>query len=299
MYPLVEKTALISLPPGMAEANPHVAEEGFYLDRKRRVVIFKVTYLQHKYNPYNVLEDRAMSVLKQELIHPGHGGREAGLNILKDTRRSLKELTDIVRGEHLGSISYKRSDLITSTKTHEDRLKFLSAWLAKNRRRLGTYSEETFDAAKKVLNSYLLNRDYRDTFAKYPELHREVLQQLAYLDQAQQLQLLEKLSHPGRRRGLGPGRRLTQAVAFLQKKSRELPYFYPDLFAKCLNLWEQLLSYPYFKKVGTLAIPPESSFRRRIWETLARGRELVAALQEQHRQVHLEAGRGTPFPLLA
>ena len=49
-------------------------------------------------------------------------------------------------------------------------------------RRLGTYSQETFEAAKKVLNSYLLNREYREAFAKYADLHREVLQQVAYLD---------------------------------------------------------------------------------------------------------------------
>ncbi len=297
-YPLVEKIALISLPAGLAEANPHLAAEGFYLDQKRRVVIFKVTYQQHNYNPYNVLEDRALSVLKQELIHPRHGGREPGLNILKDTRRSLKELTDIVRGEHIGSIAYKRSDLITSTKTHEDRLKFLSAWLAKNRRRLGTYSAETFEAAKKVLNSYLLNREYRETFTKHPDLHREVLQQLAYLDQAQQLQLLEKLSHPGKSRGLGPSRRLAQAVAFLEEKKAELPYFYPDLFAKCLNLWDQLLNYPYFKMLTPLAAPPASPFRRGVWEMLARGQQLVAGLQQQHRLVHTEVSRGTPFPVL-
>jgi hypothetical protein len=298
MYPLVEKIALISLPPGLAEANPHLADQGFYLDPRRRLVIFKVTYQQHKYNPYNVLEDRALSVQKQELIHPFSGLREPGLNILKDTHRSLKELTDIVRGEHLGSISYKRSDLITSTKTHEDRLKFLSAWLAKNRRRLGTYSVETFAAAKKVLHSYLLNRDYRDTFSKYPELHREVLQQLAYLDQAQQLQVLENLAQPGGRRGQGPSRRLAQAVAFLEGKKSELPYFYPDLFVKCLNLWDQLRNYPYFKQVGAMAAPPESAFRHRVWEMLAQGQALVARLQEQHRRVQEEAGRGTPFPLL-
>jgi hypothetical protein len=297
-YPLVEKVALISLPPGLAEANPHLGPEGFYLDVKRRVVIFKVTYQQHKYNPYNVLEDRAMSVLKQELIHPWHGGREAGLNILKDTMRSLKELTDIVRGEHLGSITYKRSDLITSTKTHEDRLKFLSAWLAKNRRRLGLYSSETFGAAKKVLNSYLLSREYRETFAKHPELHREVLQQLAYLDQAQQLQPLARWARPGKDQGPGPSRRLAQAVAFLELKQEELPYFYPDLFAKCLNLWEQLLSYPYFKQVAALSGPPEGKFRRRVWELLTQGSRLAADLAEQHRRVHAEAERGTPFPLL-
>jgi hypothetical protein len=297
-FPLVEKVALISLPPGLAEANPHLAPEGFYLDQKRRVVIFKVTYQQHKYNPLNVLEDRAMSVLKQELIHPGHGGREAGLNILKDTMRSLKELTDIVRGEHLGSITYKRSDLITSTKTHEERLKFLSAWLAKNRRRLGIYSSETFSAAKKVLNSYLLSREYRETFAKHPELHREVLQQLAYLDQAHQLQPLARWAHPGKDQAPGPSRRLAQAVAFLELKQEELPYFYPDLFAKCLNLWEQLLSYPYFKQVAALSAPPEGKFRRRVWELLSQGRRLAADLAEQHRRVHAEASRGTPFPLL-
>jgi hypothetical protein len=298
-YPLVEKIALIALPPSLAEAHPQLAEEGFYLDSRRRVVIFKVTYQQHKYNPLNVLEDRALSVLKQELIHPYHGGREPGPNILKDTKRTLKELTDIVRGEHMGSISYKRSDLITATKTHEERLKFLSAWLAKNRRRLGTYSAETFEAAKKVLNSYLLNRDYRETFARYPDLHREVLQQLAYLDQAQQLQPLEKLAQVGVRRGPGPTRRLAQAVAFLEEKQTELPYFYPDLFDKCLHLWDQLLNHPYFKKLRDPAAPPDSPVRRRVWELIVQGQDLMAALAEQHQRLQAEVGRGIPFPVLA
>ena len=47
-----------------------------------------------------------MSVVRQEIIHPYHGGRETNLNILKDTNRTLKELTDIVRGEYGGSITY-------------------------------------------------------------------------------------------------------------------------------------------------------------------------------------------------
>ncbi|MGP7971643.1 MAG: hypothetical protein ACLPQL_14595, partial [Desulfobaccales bacterium] len=63
-YPLVEKIALIALPESMAKANPHLRDQGFYLDRRRRVVIFKVTYQQHKYNRFNVLEDRALSVVK-------------------------------------------------------------------------------------------------------------------------------------------------------------------------------------------------------------------------------------------
>ncbi len=296
-YPLVEKTALISLPQSTAQANPHLREQGFYLDRRRRVVIFKATYIQHKYNRFNVLEDRALSVVKQELIHPVHGGREASLNMLKDTRRSLKELTDIIRGEHGGSISYKRSELITSTKTHEERLKFLSAWLQKNMRRLGRYGHETFAAAKKLLNSYLLNREYREAFVKQPDLHLEVLQLLTYLTQAQQLQVLERLAQVDEKHRGSPARRLSQAVAFLEENQMDLAYFYPDLFAKCLSLWEELLNQPYFKKLAGPQ-PPENPSRRRVWETLLRGRRLVEELRERYNRVGDEVQRGTPFPVI-
>jgi hypothetical protein len=298
-YPLVEKIALIPLSPSLAEAHPHLKGGGYYVDPKRRVVILKVTYQQHKYNRYNVLEDRALSIVRQEIIHPDHGGREANLNILKDTKRTLKELTDIVRGEHSGSITYRRSDLITSTKTHEERLKFLAAWLAKNQRRLGAYGQETFDAAKKLLNSYLSQRDHREVFTKHRELHREVVQRLAYLDQVQQLQPLEKLAQPGKRQpGLGPSRRLALAVAFLEENQHQLPYFYPDLFQKCCHLFDQILHYPYFKKLLAKESPPASSFRRRVWQMLMRGEELMADLKKQHSWIKGEAHRGTPFPLI-
>jgi len=296
-YPLVEKTALITLPQSMVKANPHLRDQGFYLDRRRRVVIFKVTYQQHKYNRFNVLEDRALSVVKQELIHPVHGGRDASPNILKDTRRSLKELTDIIRGEHSGSISYKRSELITTTKTHEERLKFLSAWLRKNMRRLGRYSHETFAAAKKLLNSYLLNREFRDAFLKHPDLHLEVLKLLTYLTQAQQLQVLERLAQVDEKHRGSPARRLSQAVAFLEENQGDLAYFYPDLFAKCLSLWEELLNQPYFKKLAGPK-PPENPSRRRVWESLKRGQRLIEELRERYHRVEEEVQHGTPFPVV-
>lgn len=299
LYPLVEKIALISLPSGMAEAHPHLKTQGFFVDPDRRVVILKVTYQQHKYNRFNVLEDRAMAVVKQEIIHPYDGRHEASLNILKDTKRFLKELTDIVRGEYSGTIAYKRTDLLSSTKTHEERLKFLSAWLAKNQRRIATHSAESFEAAKKVLNSYLLNREYREAFTKYPELHRELLQQMAYLNQAQQLQALEKLAQlDERRRAPTPTARLAQALAFLEEKKEHLPYFYPDLFEKCVEFWEQILGYPYFRKLAAGTTPPETSFRRRVWQMLVQGQQLVAELKERHHQVMTQAGRGVPFPVL-
>jgi hypothetical protein len=297
-YPLVEKVALISLSPGMAEANPQLREGGYYLDSRRRVVILKVTYQQHKYDRYNVLEDRALSILSQEAIHPCHGGREPNLNILKDTKRTLKELTDIVRGEHKGAIVYQHSDLVTSTKTHEERLKFLSAWLTKNQRRLGAYGQETFEATKRLLYNYLSKREHRQVFGKHRELHREVVQRLAYLSQVQQLQPLEKLAHPGKRqKGMGPSRRLAQALAFLEDHQRDLPYFYPDLFHKACHLYNQIAGYPYFKKLLAEPNPPTSSFRRRVWRMLVRGQELITQMQEQHYWIMDEIRRGKPFPV--
>lgn len=298
-YPLVEKIALIALPQSLAEAHPHLRDQGYYVDPDRPVVIFKATYLQHKYNPLNVLEDRALSILEQEIIHPYHGGRDSGLNILKDTKRFLKDLTDIVRGEHLGSISYKRQDLLTSTKTHEDRLKFLIAWLTKNQRRLTTYSAENFEAARKVLNSYLLNREYKEAFTKHTDLHREALREMVRLIQSHELQTLEKLSQKGTdKRRLGPLPRISRTLAFLEDKKEELPYFYPDMFAKFLSLWEQLMDYPYFRRLRSLPAPPSLPYRRRVWQQMILAQRLVKELHEQFRQVQEEVDRGTPLPLI-
>ena len=299
-YPLVEKVALVSLPAAFTETHSHLEDQGFFVDRGRRVVLFKVTYKQHKYNPLNVLEDRALSVVAQEIIHPFHGGRDTGFNLLKDTLRSLKDLTDIVRGEYPGSIIYKRSDLIAAPKTHEDRLKFLSAWLTKNQRRLATYSPENFEAAKKVLNSYLLNKDHKEVFTRYPGLHREALRQMAILSQAHQLQTLEKLTqkHADRRR-LGPYQRISMAVSFLEGYREELLYFYSGMFQKFLDLWEKLMDYPYFRHLQKDASPPALPYRRRVWQLLILGNRLVQELIKQHRQIQEEVSRGVPFPFLA
>ena len=298
-YPLVEKVALVTLPAAFTETHSHLADQGFFVDRQRRVVLFKVTYKQHKHNPLNVLEDRALSVVSQEIIHPYHGGRDSGFNLLKDTHRALKDLTDIVRGEYLGSIMYGRADLIAAPKTHEDRLKFLLAWLAKNQRRLATYSPDNFEAARKVLNSYLINKDYKEAFSRYPDLHREALRQMAILTQAHQLQTLEKLTRKhAERRHLGPYQRIFQAVAFLEDKREELPYFYPGLFKKVLSLWDQLMDYPYFRHLQKEAAPPELPYRRRVWQLLILGTRLVQELTKQHLQVLEAAGQGVPFPAL-
>jgi hypothetical protein len=124
-----------------------------------------------------------------------------------------------------------------------------------------------------------------------------VVQRLSYVSQAHQLQTLEKLAQKNGPH-LGPTRRLEEALAFLEDKKEELPYFYPDLFDKCANLWEQIRAYPYFKGLAARPQPPETPFRRRVWQMLLRGQELTRELGEQHRQVHAAADRGTPFPVL-
>jgi hypothetical protein len=135
-------------------------------------------------------------------------------------------------------------------------------------------------------------------FTKHRELHREVVQRLAYLDQVQQLQPLEKLVQPGKRqRGLGPSRRLALGLAFLEENQHQLPYFYPDLFDKCCHLFNQLLQYPYFKKLLASEGPPASSFQRRVWQMLVAGQELIADMKKQHCWIKGEVHRGTPFPM--
>jgi hypothetical protein len=239
-----------------------------------------------------------MSILRQEIIHPHHGGRDPHLNILKDTKRTLKEITDIVRGEHKGYITYKRSDLIISTKTHEERLKFLSAWLTKNQRRLGAYGQETFEAVQKLLHNYLAKRELREVFTKHRKLHREVVHHLTYLSQVQQLQPLEKLTQPGKRqKGMGPSQRLALALEFLEDNQDKLPYFYPELFGKACHLFDQIASYPYFKKLLSADSPPTSSFRLRVWQMLIRGQELLDQMKRQHCWIMAENKRGKPFPI--
>ncbi|MCL6621369.1 MAG: hypothetical protein K6T55_04635 [Syntrophobacterales bacterium] len=298
-YPLVEKVALVALPASLAERHTSLLDRGFYVDPERRALILKVTYQQHKYNRNNILEDRALSVVTQEIIHPRHGGREAGINILKDTRRFLKDLTDIVRGEYLGTIVYKRSELLSAPKTHEERLKFLAAWLAKNVRRLATYSDESFEAMRRLLNGYLLSREHKEAFARHADLHREALRQMVYLNQAHQLHHLEKLVRkPGDSRRLGPLQRISAAVAFLEEKKEDLPYFYPDLFQKFLSLWGELLEYPYFRRLRELKTPPSLPYRHRVWRLLVLGQRLVQDLAEQHSLIQQEAARGVILPVV-
>jgi hypothetical protein len=286
MFPVVEKAALVPVPADLQEMHSHLSDQGFYVDPKRRVVIVKVTYMNHKYNRNNIQEDRALSIIKQEIIHPYNGDR-ALFNILKDTKSFIVTLNDIIRGEYVGRIAYRQYGAITSTKTHDDRLKFLYAWLSKNQRRFTSYSKEFFEEMKKILNNYLLSPDYRVYFRKYPELHREVLAKIAYLQQSHHVQQLEKLAkrRPPFNRRLTQERFLALTLEFLEDNYDEILHYYDDLFEKCNAIIRAIISLPYLKNIAQGAQAPEHHYKRSLWMMLKRLNKLLENLAKDRLHI--------------
>jgi len=286
MFPVVEKAALVPVPADLEEMHSHLSDQGYYVDPTRRVVIVKVTYMNHKYNRNNIQEDRALSVIRQEIIHP-YNGKRAVFNILKDTKSFIVTLNDIIRGEYIGRISYRQYGLITSTKNHDDRLKFLYAWLSKNQRRFTSYSKEFFEEMKKILNNYLLNADYRIYFRKYPELHREVLAKVAYLQQSHQVQQLEKLAkrRPPFNRRLTQERFLALTLEFLEENYDEILHYYDDLFEKCNAIIQAIISPPYLKTIAQGAQAPEHPYKRTLWMMLNRIKYLLENLAKDRLRI--------------
>jgi len=298
-FPVVEKAALVPVPADLQEMHGHLSDKGFYVDPERRVVIVKVTYMQHKYNRNNIQEDRALSVLKQEIIHPFHGER-ASFNILKDTKSFIVTLNDIIRGEYLGRISYRQEGQITSTKNHDDRLKFLYAWLTKNQRRFTSYSKEFFEEMKKILNNYILNPDYRAYFRKYPELHREVLAKIAYLQQSHHVQQLEKLvlRRPPYNRRLTQERFMALALEFIEDNYDEIVHYYDDLYEKCNTIINLIACQPYLRIFGQGSEAPQNPYKRTLWMMLNRLRCLQENLTKDRDRIKQADEEGTFTRLL-
>ena len=135
-YPRVEKIGLVRVNEGQKEAIELLEDQGFFVDSKNRVVILRISYQQHDYNAKNVREDRALSVHRQEVIHPITGRVIDSLNIIQNIQNMILRLNDIVRGEYRIPINYKRTEIINSTETHEKRLKVLYMWLSKHMYRI-------------------------------------------------------------------------------------------------------------------------------------------------------------------
>ncbi len=245
-YPQVEKIALTCVDPERTDLINTLDKKGFFIDRKRLVVLIRVTYKQHKFNADNVRQDRALSTATQEIIHPLTGELFGNVNIVKDTTTMLLRLSDITKGEYIGRVVYKRTEIVENTDTHEKRLKMLFAWLSKNQRRIISYSDEFFYGITKALDLYLKNPEHEQAFTQLNELYQEVMSTYAYIRQARQVGALEDIiarQYKGEK--LSYSRMLQEAVALLHDMSFTLGTYFAPLIDHVLHITNSLIHNRY------------------------------------------------------
>lgn len=245
-YPVLEKQALVVVPENQRDVIEAISRKGFFLDADARVVILRVRYRQHRYDPNNLQQDRALSVDSQEVIHPITGEILGGLNIIKDTSSIFLRLNDIVRGEYSGRIVYKHNEVVENTDTEEKRLKFLYTWLSKHRRRMISYSDEFYNNVTRVITSYLQPLRQHKEFDSLRPFFHEVRTSMAYIRQARQVRVLQDIG----RRQLG-GRHLSyaemsaEAVRLLKDLQFEMVNFFPELVDAIIRCVEEILHNRY------------------------------------------------------
>ncbi|MBG0776524.1 MAG: hypothetical protein H0S85_08830 [Desulfovibrionaceae bacterium] len=245
-YPLVEKIALVSVDEDQKDVLRFLKEGGYFVDARKRVVIVRVRYRQHRFNPNNVRQDRALSVAWQEVVHPFTGRAAADLNIIKDATNMFLRLNDIVRGEFTGRIVYKRHEVVENTETDEKRLKFLYSWLSKHQRRIIGYSDEFYANVVKVLDNYLLNPDKAEALMAQGELFQEVWEKYSYIRQARKAKYLEDLEERVvRGKRIGHLEALKQAAALLNDLRFEIVDYFDELVAQVIGTGEAMLENAY------------------------------------------------------
>lgn len=290
-YPRVDKTALVAVDSDQTEALDVIGRKGFFLDEERRVVIMRVAYRQHRYDAANVRQDRALSVLGQELLHPLTGKPLRGLNIIKDATNMFLRLNDIVRGEYVGRIVYKRTEIVENTDTDEKRLKFLYSWLVKHQRRMISYSDDFFNNVSKVVYSYLKAPRKMEVFDSLRELYQDVCSRLSYIQQARRARILEDLSRRMfRGEHIGYRQMSQEAVNLLNDLQFEIVNFFPDLVDSIVNYGEIILRDRYLRRVYVNV--PEASLTKAGLEIRKNYGRMVAILDaiKAVRKARLKSG---------
>ncbi len=245
-YPRVEKIALVRVDAEQREARTMLGRGRYFVDRDRHVVILRVVYRQHAYDPNNVQQDRALSVLRQEVIHPLTGRANGRVNIIKDTTNMVLRLNDIVRGEYNGRVVYKRNEVVQNTDTDEKRLKFLYAWLSKHQRRIIGYSDEFYANVIKVLDHYLLDPERYDVFDSLKDLHHEVWSKYSYIRQARKAKHLEDLANREVKQvRIGYLDMLEMANAVLADLKFEIVHYFDSLVTNVIAIGEDMLQDTY------------------------------------------------------
>lgn len=263
-YPRVQKIALVQVSEDKTDTIEILRDQGFFVDPKRRVVILRVTYGQHRFNIKNIQEDRALSVQGQEVIHPFTGRILDHLNLIKEPSSMILQLNDIVRGEHRGVITYARNEVISDPDSHEKRLKFLSSWLSKHQRRIVGYSDEFYSKLVKVLDSYLLTADNFEAFSHVHELHQEVWARFSYIQQTRRIKVLEDLSqrrYKGRR--IGYLETLSLMVDILTDLKFEIVKYFDRPVVSALAIGRRVLDDSYLRRSYALKRDDELSAKGR------------------------------------
>lgn len=292
-YPKVEKIALISVADKPKELLKTLEDGGFFVDPQNKIVLLKVGYRQHKYDPNNVRQDRALSVYSQEIIHPLTGESLDKLNIVKDSNSLFLRFNDIVQGEYHGRTIYKRSELIESTETDEKRLKVLYSWLSKHQRRIISYSDDFYANIIKIMDGYLLNPKNFEAFENLRSLHQEVWEKYSYIQQARRIKDLEDIQER-----LYKGRKLN-LLEMLQACSEvindlkfETAVYFDDLVEQVLSIGEKIINERQIQKYIHKNESDATAYAKSIKKAYGR----VVSLLDELR--HIRASRKEP-PRLA
>ncbi|MCB2193514.1 MAG: hypothetical protein KQI62_18210 [Deltaproteobacteria bacterium] len=264
--PRVEKIALVQTSACSKAGLERIKDGGFFVDEKRGVVLLRVHYAQHAYHPANVLEDRALSVASQEIVHPQSGEALTGLDVLGISMDRVLVLQDIVRGEHSGSIVYHGLVRLSNTTDPQTRLKFLGAWLAKHRHILADYSSEQFERCLKVINSYLDDPAQRAELDRYPSLYQEARSAVRDVKWAHRLRLLEKLVK-NRADAFGRQFKHVQILIILthvlSQEGDDLARKHPQQLDKLLRICAGYLKNPYLRR-RYLSRAPKTTVEREV-----------------------------------
>lgn len=245
-YPRVEKIGLVQVNENQKDTIALLKEKGFFVDSLKRVVILRVTYQQHEYCQKNVREDRALSVLRQEVIHPITGEILDNLNIIQNIQNMILRLNDIVQGEYRLTVNYKRNEIIKNTDTHENRLKVLYSWLTKHMHRIVDYSDEYYAQVVRVLDGYLLAPDNYDIFNEYHFLHQEVWSQYGQIQQARKVRILEDLRYRKYKgEPVSYETMLRLMTEILMELRFEIVNYFDNLVVKVLIIGGDVISDPY------------------------------------------------------
>ncbi|NLV96200.1 MAG: hypothetical protein GX043_02530 [Desulfovibrionales bacterium] len=278
-YPRVEKIALVPVETRGMDVLNHLESGGYFVDPKKRVVILRVAYRQHKFDPNNVRQDRALSVLRQEIIHPLTGQSCTSFNLIKDSYTMSLKLNDIVRGEFLGRTLYKGNEIVEDTDSHAKRLKFLHSWMSKHQRRMIGYSDEFYQEIAQVLDSYLTDADLDEEFAAHRDLWNEVIAKYSYIKQARKIRELEDLgqrTHKGKRINYVTMMELTTEL--ITDLKFEFANYFKSLTDKAIFFSENILNDRYL--IRTYITPAEELLTKNGQKIRKLYRRLVSLVDE-------------------